>query len=324
MKKEIGGYFGLEEFSGKEYYPELQKVNLGRTALLWILEVRHYTKIYLPVFLCESVANACRKAGVQVEEYLLDQSLGVILPKKRLSDTECLYLVNYYGQLTDEKILYYKEIYGNVIVDHTHAFFQKPLSGIDTLYSCRKFWGVSDGAYISSDAAFLENKPLDHSYGRMEHILGRYEVDAGTYYRQMLQTASTYGDMEIRKMSRLTQNLLRNINYGSGRKRRNDNYMFLKELLPSETVFSKIIPDGPFAYPYYCERGVELRKWLAEHKVFVPTYWKNILENFKEDSMEYQWAANILPLPCDQRYGKEEMEYMASLIRDWENDMLSK
>ena len=33
--KEIGGYFQLEEMPGEEYYPDLYRVNLGRTALLW-------------------------------------------------------------------------------------------------------------------------------------------------------------------------------------------------------------------------------------------------------------------------------------------------
>lgn len=32
MKQEIGGYLELEVFHGKEYYPDLVKVNLGRTA----------------------------------------------------------------------------------------------------------------------------------------------------------------------------------------------------------------------------------------------------------------------------------------------------
>lgn len=318
MKKEIGGYFELEELSGKEYYPELYKVNLGRTALLWLLEARQYTRIYLPVFLCESVTDACRKAGIQVEEYRLDEELNVLLPKEKLSEQECLYLVNYYGQLTDEQILNYQNVYGNVIVDHTHAFFQKPLRGVDTLYSCRKFWGVSDGAYLATDAVLSEDKPFDHSNGRMEHILGRYETDAGTYYSQMLQNASTYSDMEIRRMSRLTQNLLQGIDYEKGKNQRESNYKLLKSILLSEHVFNRILPEGPFTYPYYCENGLELRKWLSGHKVFVPTYWKNILENFPEDSKEYRWAANILPLPCDQRYGKEEMEYMASLVREWE------
>ena len=39
MKKEIGGYFELEDFGGKEYYPNLYKVNLGRTALRWLMRV---------------------------------------------------------------------------------------------------------------------------------------------------------------------------------------------------------------------------------------------------------------------------------------------
>ena len=38
MKQEIGGYLELEVFHGKEYYPDLVKVNLGRTALCWLLE----------------------------------------------------------------------------------------------------------------------------------------------------------------------------------------------------------------------------------------------------------------------------------------------
>ena len=40
MKQEIGGYLELEVFHGKEYYPDLVKVNLGRTALCWLLESR--------------------------------------------------------------------------------------------------------------------------------------------------------------------------------------------------------------------------------------------------------------------------------------------
>ena len=63
---------------------------------------------------------------------------------------------------------------------------------------------------------------------------------------------------------------------------------------------------------------LELRHWLAGRKIFVPTNWRNILEEFDRDTMEYDWAANVLPLPCDQRYGAEEMQYIADSIREWE------
>ena len=142
--KEIGGYFQLEEMPGEEYYPDLYRVNLGRTALLWLLKSRRCRKILLPYFLCESVVHTCQENQIETEFYHLNEKLEVLYPKEQLPEGEYLYLVNYYGQLSDPRISEYKKIYGNIIVDHTHAFFQKPLKGIDTLYSCRKFWGVSD------------------------------------------------------------------------------------------------------------------------------------------------------------------------------------
>ena len=318
MKKEIGGYLELEEPAGQEYYPDLCGVNLGRTALLWLMEARRCKKIYLPFFLCDSVTGACERSGAEIEFYHMDEGLHPVLEERTLPEGEYLYLVNYYGQLTDDKIRKYKKIYGNIIVDHTHAFFQKPLKGVDTLYSCRKFWGVSDGAYLSTDAVLPMDKPVDHSNKRMGHILGRYEENAGVYYQEMLQNAARYEGMEIRRMSRLTENLLGAIDYETGRRKREENYRILSEALPSEFIFTRVTPEGPFVYPYYHKEGLKLRRWLAEHKIFVPTYWKNILEECTESSLEYQWAADVLPLPCDQRYGKEEMQYMAERIKEWE------
>lgn len=318
MKREIGGYLELEEASGKEYYEDLYRVNLGRTAFLWLLEGREIKKVFLPYFLCESVFEVCRKQGTDIEFYYLNDRLEPVIPDRKMEDGEYLYLVNYYGQLTEEKIILYKKKYGNIILDHTQAFFQRPLKGIDTIYSCRKFLGVGDGAYLSTDADLDMDKPVDYSMEHMEHVLGRYEYDAGTYYQKMLDVASGFGDMQIKKMSRLTRNLLRMIDYDKIKRKREENYLFLAEMLHSESPFNTVIPSGPFAYPFYHENGLELRKWLALKKIFVPINWKNVLRDLTPDKLEYQWSENILPLPCDQRYGREEMEYIAASIREWE------
>lgn len=317
MEKEIGGYLQLETFTGKEYYPDLYKVNLGRTALQWILEARKCKKLWLPYFLCDSVIGVCEKMQMEIGFYHLDEELNPVL-ETDLGADEWLYLVNYYGHLSDKRILVCKEKYGRVIVDHTHSFFQRPIPGIDTLYSCRKFFGLPDGAYVSTDADLDMDKPLDISGSRMTHILGRFEEGAGSYYQQMLDNASTYHQEEIRLMSKLTENLLRGIDYEMVRRKRTENYLKLKELLPSGNPFVQAEPDGPFAYPYYHEKGIELRKYLASHKIFVPTNWSNVIRDMPKESLEYQWAANILPLPCDQRYGFEEMEKIASVIKEFE------
>ena len=98
--KEIGGYFQLEEMPGEEYYPDLFRVNLGRTALLWLLKSRRCRKILLPYFLCESVVHTCQENQIETEFYHLNEKLEVLYPKEQLPEGEYLYLVNYYGQLS--------------------------------------------------------------------------------------------------------------------------------------------------------------------------------------------------------------------------------
>lgn len=65
--------------------------------------------------------------------------------------------------------------------------------------------GQRRGISVNGCESHPEKKPLDHSMGRLEHILGRYEYDAGTFYQKMLDNAADYHEMEIRRMSRLTE-----------------------------------------------------------------------------------------------------------------------
>lgn len=71
----------------------------------------------------------------------------------------------------------------NVIVDNAQAYFQDPLPGIDTLYTCRKFFGVPDGAILYTDK-FIKIKQKDESYKRMNFLLGRFERTAGEFYQE--------------------------------------------------------------------------------------------------------------------------------------------
>ena len=82
MKKEIGGYLELEESTGQGYYPGLLGVNLGRTALLWLMEARNCKKIYLPTYLCDSVTGACEKTEAEIEFYHMDENYVRFFQKK--------------------------------------------------------------------------------------------------------------------------------------------------------------------------------------------------------------------------------------------------
>ncbi len=311
--KEIGGYFGLEQFRNQEYYPDLVSVNSARNALVYLIRAKNIQKIYLPYFLCASVAKVCEREACSYEYYSISKEFLPIFDKE-LTANEFLYVVNFFGQLKEQYIQNLKQHFHNVILDNVQAFFQKPLKGIDTIYSCRKFFGVSDGAYLAT-TSFLEKKlDVDSSKDRMEHLLGRFEYGASEYYEKFKENDNSFVDLPLRYMSRLTHNILGVIDYEKVQKKRNENYKVLANFLDEKNELSLMKIKGPYCYPFYCKNGMEVKKRLAQKRIFVPTLWPNVLTLDK--TLEKDYAENILPLPCDQRYGEEEMK---SILREMKN-----
>jgi len=207
--KEIGGYFGLEQLVSNEYYKDLIPLNNGRNALLYVLKARNIKKLYIPYYLCNSVRDMCSRNCCEFEYYNVDTEFIPIF-NKTLADDEYLYVVNYYGQLTNEKILSLKQQFVHIILDNTQVFFQKPLNGIDTIYSCRKFFGVPDGAYLSTNKRLSEELEIDISRERMTHILGCYEGVASDYYSHFQNNDASFKSEPLKYMSKLTHNILGN------------------------------------------------------------------------------------------------------------------
>ena len=58
----------------------------------------------------------------------------------------------------------------------------------------------------------------------------------------------------------------------------------------------------------------EIRAELIEKKIYIPCLWPNVVNDSPVDSQAYVFASQILPLPLDQRYGTEEMEFLCSRI----------
>ena len=326
MTKEIGGYMELEHFRGEEKYGDLYKFNLGRTAFVWLLKNIPHDRVFIPEYICDSVPVSAEKAGYKVVRYRLDEELKPVWGEEGApSDNDILYLVSYYGQLTEEQIRAYHVDYPVMIVDNAQAFYDAPVRepGIHTIYTARKYFGLSDGAYVATNAPGAAEDYVrldtDCSGSRMKHLSGRLEQNARDYYSDMLAVSSTFSDAKPMKMSPLTENFLRAIDYNYVQKKRQENYLTLSVHLSNSNPFTHSMPSCPFAYPFYHENGIELRKYLASQNIFVPTNWSYILRTMPENSLEYSWSADILPLPVDQRYGREEMETIADAIRSFDN-----
>ena len=312
--KEMGGYFGLEQLISNEYYKDLIPLNTGRNALLYLLKARNIKKLYIPCYLCNSVSDMCIRSGYKFEYYNIDAEFMPIF-NKTLADDEYLYIVNYYGQLTNEKIFSLKYQFVQIILDNTQAFFQKPIEGIDTIYACRKFFGVPDGAYLSTNKRLSEELEIDISRERMTHILGRYEGMASDYYSHFQNNDASFKSEPLKYMSKLTHNILGAIDYDRVRRIRNENYAYLESKLGGQNKLKLIAPDAAFAYPFYMKNGIEIRKLLAQKKIYIPTLWPNVLNDMPKDSVEHDYVANILPLPCDQRYSIDDMKCVVEEMR---------
>ena len=113
-------------------------------------------------------------------------------------------------------------------------------------------------------------------------------------------------------MSRLTHNILSAVDYAHVQNMRERNYAVLERELGVHNSLKLRSPIGPFAYPFYCKNGLQAKNELAQKGVFVPTLWPNVLEQGRERERDY--AANILPLPCDQRYDSDDMLRVAEEV----------
>ena len=312
MHKEIGGYLELERFTGPMLHEKALALSSGRACLSYLIEQRKIRKIALPDFNCDIVEAVCRAHEVKIRFY----PVGADLRPKTLQteEDEWLYLVNFYGQLSPDEQQRIAARVPRLIVDNAQAYFDLPLKGVDTLYTCRKFLGVPDGGFLYTEAP-EKTLPADESRERMGFVLGRFERPAGEYFAAAAQNNDDLS-MEPKSMSELTKNLLHAVDYDRVKTKRTENFRLLHEGLGSVNCLNLRVTEGAYAYPLMLPEGQKIRKKLIEQKIFVPMLWPNVPEQQPADSEACRLAEQILPLPCDQRYGAEEMAFIIKAVRD--------
>lgn len=322
MMGAIGGYFELADLVERGVFPHNDGVllNTGRNALEYILrgigEVKHF---FLPYYTCEVVLEPLKKLNIPYTYYHINTDFEIA---DELNPQEGEYIIanNYYG-IKDAYIQKLAEKYGDqLIVDCAQAFFAKPLPGIKAFYSMRKYVGVADGgvAYLGNlldDSVEVEEmeKTDDHD----SHLFKRKQFGAEAGFADYQANEKKLDNQPVRLMSFQTKWLLNHIDYDKVVARRRDNYHYLHEALGGMNSLS--LPDVdsfacPMVYPFMMKTDHNLRKELIDNKIFVARYWPNVEEK-KGFETESDMAMNVIPIPCDQRYGKDKMSQIVELIK---------
>lgn len=310
-QKAIGGYFELELPLHPELHAEAIAINSGRFCFEYLLRCRKYNKVYVPYFTCDTAIEPIIKLSIPYEYYHIDKKYRIV-GNITLAEDEALLYTNYWG-LQNEYCEKLAATYGKqLVLDYTQAFFSKPIAGIDTFYSCRKYFGVPDGGYLYTDVVADFDVEQDESYLRMDSLIKRIDLSPEAGYEDFHRVSSLFHDMPIRRMSKLTKRLMQSIDYERVAQQRIENYNTLRVALGGRELKCG---EVPMIFPYESAEGQQLRKHLILNKVFVAKYWPNVDEWTQEDFVERWMANHILPLPIDQRYYKEDMNRIINIIQ---------
>ena len=316
--KEVGGYFELElnDF-GSVYHDSLTALNSGRNALKFILLQRHYKKLYIPYYSCDVTLQSLNDLGISFEFYHINQNFeptDVCIEKE-----EAILYVNYFG-LMNRQVNEIVKKYNNVIIDNSQAFFEAPHPKVDTFYSPRKFFGLPDGGFASCEKINDLNLERDtKSISLMGHLLIRADQGAEAGYAAFKKNDQALDVQPLRKISMLTEKLMRNIEFSKAMEVRLENFKYLHYHLKDQNEMTFIVENndfkGPLVYPFLRKGNNKTRQNLINQKIYTATYWPNVKVWINgENCVEMYLLDNLIALPIDQRYQKRVLNKMISII----------
>lgn len=314
-RRAIGGYFELEIDGGNtSFHPDAISLNTGRNALEYVLKARKIEKMYLPYFTCEVLLEPLKKLKIPFEFYVINKQLEPVFDFSVLENEDGFLYTNYFG-LKDNYIKRLSLLCKQLIVDNAQAFYSKPHHNAPTIYSARKFFGVADGAYLYCNEKLEQVFAKDISHDRMSHLLIRKDISAEAGYSSFAANDKLLENQAIKAMSSLTAAILGAIDYEHTAKRRIENYSLLDIALKESNQLSLNleIESVPMVYPYW-SRDKNLRQRLFENKIYTATYWTNVKNWCKEESLENRLTDEVVYLPIDQRYGIEDMNTILKII----------
>ena len=310
--KEYGSYQPFECIKGQEYYSgeDVVSLNCARNAIVYAIMDAKYECVYIPFYLCNTVRLTLDKYQIKYKGYHFNNNLEPVDIK--LSVREGLLYPNLFGLVSKDKINKIINLYRNVIIDNTQAFLSEPNLCVYNVYSCRKFFGVSDGAYVIKKGITHNKYPVDFSGRRIKHLFVSLEEGTNAAYKENMKAEEELSHSDILEMSSLTHMLLGIIDYESVIEARKRNYDTLNSCLKKYGF-----PDCkrseecvPCKYPFWYEHE-KAREILLNSQIYVPQWWNDLVETNEFECNMSKW---LMPLPIDQRYSCLEIEQMAERI----------
>ena len=332
----IGGLFGLEyEETPKEVTPsfisgrDLFLVN-GRSGIWLLVNRLRPPQVWVPSYLCHTILGAITPNATVLRFYEVDYDLRIRSSQwiSEVNFGDLVIFIDYFGFPYDHQIgASVKEKGAWLLEDACQALLSNHVGKISdfALFSPRKWIGVPDGGILR----FPESNPINgisletHTAAwwlkALQATILRREFDDGLPTREwfkLFREAEDTAPTGPYAMSQLTKAIIEySVDYSFVAKRRRDNYCKLLEKLADYAVFVQIDPDVvPLGFPVRVAKRNAIRQALFDHQIYPPVHWliEGIIPPEYEDS--HRLAGEIMTLPCDQRYGPEDMKRIAEVF----------
>lgn len=307
----------------------------GQSSLNFIvknLQMKADEIILLPSYLCPTIVQNLDRNHARYSFYTINSDLSInisdLQAKIDKNKVKAVFFIDYFGFYhqaeTKEYLKSLKEKNIILIEDAAQMLWleKKEFIGDFTFNSYRKFLPIDGSIVISEQAGYYEGK-ADAYYalmneGRMKitsyvkYGLGNVEV----FVRLFSKADEAYGkSTEINGMMEISKQLLNqlDIDYIGQVRRRNYIYLFdqLSEIVGITPLFDKnLLGDQiPIGFPILIKNRDKIRKELRAKAIFCPVHWPLLEEKWIHEYPDsITLAENLMTLPIDARYEKEDLD----------------
>lgn len=320
-KPRLSGYYGYAS---------------GRAALYQILKSIKLTtfKVWLPDWLCESMIDAVKKAGIDYDFYTLGRDLQMdvksFVEKNRpISEHGIILLVNYFGlvdvnqTITELRCLKVESVIIEDDVQALFSFLNNDHAADYCFTSLRKSIAAPDGGLVKTKNEMPSVKAPNTFTGyKLQGALIKGAADENTDDDDYLGPFELGEDLIEQNyesvMSDEAARIFGATDLGFVASRRKENASYLVTELSKfgiEPLLSISEDCVPLFVPILIENRDVIRRELRRHDIFCPVHWP-LREDMQQLPLGGLMAEKELSLVVDQRYGLDDMQSIIETIKD--------
>ena len=327
----------------------------GRSAYYAILrhivaEAGDSSRVLLPSYLCHTMLEPVRAAGLEAEFYRVQEDLSIDtddLGRLVRTGPSVIVICDYFGfhgsrrvlddpdlPVTDDHFVLYDATHSALDPQPWKTAFRKPDVCVMSL---RKMLPLVDGAFAIwlsprsvsapesatslSESASLRSQAMLFKASYLLHGQGDKNVYLSMYRRSESLIGEEY--QQTRGMSVLSGSMFKHVDFIKARTRRRENYLRLLEALGNvEGVrpLFPVLPDDvyPLGFPVVADCRDELRTYLAQNSIYCPVHWV-LPDDIPADEFpeSHGLSQRILTIPCDQRYAASDMTAVGEAVAEF-------